>query len=158
MKKNTFFKWSWIFFLTFFILGILNTYFALLGLICIINPIVISSFGHGRKNCSHFCPRGSFLHNFMEKISLNNSIPKFMLKKWFKNLVVVLLFTSFTISLYFSKGNIYQIAFSIFRMVVITTLISILLGIIYKPRTWCAICPMGHLSGEITKYKNRKEK
>ncbi len=157
MTKKTFFKWSWIFFVSFFILSVIHIQFALVGLICMLSPILLSSLGHGRKNCSSICPRGSFLQQIIDKISLNYPMPKFMTKKWFKHLILILLFLAFSYSMYMSKGNINKIAFAIFRMVAVTTVIAFILGVIYKPRTWCAVCPMGHLSGEITKYKAKNK-
>jgi len=156
MKKETFFKWSWIFFIVFFIISIVNVKFAVLGFICMLSPIYFSLSGHGKKNCSSICPRGSFLHNIMEKISLNNNMPKFMLKKWFKNMIVLIMFTVFGVSVFKAKGDIRLIGFIVFRMVVVTSIIAFVLGVLYKPRSWCAVCPMGHISGEITKYKNKK--
>lgn len=156
MNKKTFFKWSWIFFIGFFIIGVINIKFALLGLICMLSPIFLSIKGHGKMNCTSVCPRGSFLQNIMDKLSLNNTMPLFMTKKWFKNSIVVILFVVFGFSMYKAKGDLRLMGFAIFRMVTVTTIIAFILGVIYKPRTWCAVCPMGHISGEITKYKNKK--
>ncbi len=35
-----------------------------------------------------------------------------------------------------------QISFSLFNMMLSTTLLGIILGLIYKPKTWCSICPV----------------
>ena len=32
------------------------------------------------------------------------------------------------------------------RMVLLTTMVTVLLGSIYQPRTWCLICPMGTMA------------
>ncbi|NLK62662.1 MAG: 4Fe-4S binding protein [Fusobacteria bacterium] len=157
MKKQTFFTWSWILFIVFFILSIYDIRFALLGFICMMSPIVFSLSGYGKKNCSSICPRGSFLQNIMEKISLNNNMPKFLLKKSFKNLVLFVMFLVFSIAVVRSKGDPVLIGFALFRMIAVTSIIAFVLGVLYKPRTWCAICPMGHLSGEIAKKKGVKK-
>ncbi|HDZ76572.1 MAG TPA: 4Fe-4S binding protein [Candidatus Omnitrophica bacterium] len=43
-------------------------------------------------------------------------------------------------------------------MCVITTIISIVIGIVTKHRGWCMICPMGTLQEKIAKVNPRKRK
>jgi len=155
--NTKFFKISWIFFILFFILGIFNMYFALVGLICMLMPLILSLSGQGKKNCSHLCPRGSFLTKFMDKISMSKTAPKWFFKKQTKYAILILVFAVFILSVISTHGDVEKIAFIIFRMIVLTSIIAVVLGVIYKPRTWCAVCPMGHLSGEITNYKNKKK-
>jgi len=57
MKKQTFFTWSWILFIIFFILSIYDIRFALLGFICMMSPIIFSLSGYGKKNCNSICPK-----------------------------------------------------------------------------------------------------
>jgi len=38
----------------------------------------------------------------------------------------------------------------------ITTIIAIILALIFKPRSWCAICPMGTLQEQIGKSNPNK--
>jgi polyferredoxin len=43
-------------------------------------------------------------------------------------------------------------------MCVITTLIAIALGIVYKERAWCMICPMGKLQEQVGKIRKNATK
>jgi hypothetical protein len=40
--------------------------------------------------------------------------------------------------------NVERIAFAVFRMMMASLAIGVIMGIVFKPRSWCQICPMGH--------------
>lgn len=60
-----------------------------------------------------------------------------------------------TVSLIGAGGNTNEIGFVFFRFVMVTTIVGIIMGIFFMPRSWCQVCPMGHVSGVITKHKNK---
>lgn len=151
--KKSFFKWSWVFLVIFFIVSVYDFRFAILGFICMLSPIVLSLLGYKKMNCNSICPRGSFLQNFMTKISKSGDIPKFMLTNKFKIGVVLVVFTIFGINMYNAGGDLNIIGFAVFRMVFATTVLAIIMGYFFNPRTWCAVCPMGYISGEIAKKR-----
>ena len=43
----------------------------------------------------------------------------------------------------------------IVRMIIATTVLTIGLGIVYQPRTWCLVCPMGTMAHYLAKLKSR---
>ena len=49
----------------------------------------------------------------------------------------------------FSEGNFKKISFGIFRLMLSSFVVGTLLGIFFKPRAWCQVCPMGHGTGMI---------
>lgn len=51
-----------------------------------------------------------------------------------------------------------QFAFGFYSLMLTSTLIGIIVMVLFKPRTWCAFCPMGTMTQTICKLKNRKEK
>jgi polyferredoxin len=55
------------------------------------------------------------------------------------------------------EKDLYHFGFIFVRMCLITTLIAIFLGISFRERAWCVICPMGFLQSKIASLK-RKEK
>ncbi|SHK14756.1 4Fe-4S binding protein [Tepidibacter formicigenes] len=150
-KRKSYLTWSWILFITFMVLAIYDIRFAAFGLACMISPIVFSSTGQGKVHCSHYCPRGSFLGKFLNKLSIGYNVPSFMKNKLFKHTILIFMLTSFSLSLYKRGLTLTNIGSTIFRLVFVTTIVGIFLGIIYKPRTWCTICPMGHASNLIDK-------
>ena len=50
-----------------------------------------------------------------------------------------------------------QFAFGFYSLMLTSALIGIVLMVLYKPRTWCAFCPMGTMTQIICKLKHRKE-
>ncbi|HEY8908751.1 MAG TPA: hypothetical protein VIM51_00485 [Desulfosporosinus sp.] len=47
-----------------------------------------------------------------------------------------------------------HLGFRVYSMMFTTTIIGLLLGLIYQARTWCAICPMGTLSSMALRKPN----
>jgi hypothetical protein len=150
-------KWSWILLITFLLLSILDVRFGILGFICMGAPIYHALRGRGKIHCAKYCPRGSFLGRFLEQISLNNNLPKGMSTKKFKNLLLILMIVMFSISLYHAGLDYRRIAFSVFRFMSVSLVVGIIVGVIFKPRSWCVICPMGHATGLITKQIGTKK-
>ena len=48
-----------------------------------------------------------------------------------------------------------QFAFGFYSLMLTSTLIGIIVMALYKPRSWCAFCPMGTMTQTICKMKNR---
>lgn len=46
---------------------------------------------------------------------------------------------------------ILHLAYKLYAMMLSMTVLGIAIGVVYKPRTWCAICPISTVSGEISK-------
>ena len=51
-----------------------------------------------------------------------------------------------------------QFSFGFYSMMLTSTLIGLIVLLLYKPRTWCAFCPMGTMTQGICKLKAGKEK
>lgn len=49
---------------------------------------------------------------------------------------------------------IIHLSYRVYSMFMTTTVIGILLGFFYKPKTWCAICPINTLSNRVLKNNN----
>lgn len=156
VKVKSHLSWTWILMVIFFALSIIKMEFAILAVICMLSPIYHSARGKGKINCSHYCPRGSFLGKFLDKISLNNPIPKFMKTNYFKISLFFFMMGMFTVSMIKANGDLYKMGFGIFRLIIASTIIAVLMGIFTKPRAWCQVCPMGYASGVIRDVKNKK--
>lgn len=151
MKRKSHQHWSWIILASFVILGYFYPVIGLSGIICMIMPPFHAFLGRGKIHCSHYCPRGSLLGKFLKYVSLNNPLPNVMRTKGVKNILLLLMLSLLSLSLFHSKGNILKISFSIYRFMTLSLLVGITLGTIFKPRSWCQICPMGHLSDLVDK-------
>lgn len=144
MKKHSHMKWSWIFMILFLTLSIIDFRFGVLGFICMGAPVYHALRGRGKVHCSKYCPRGSLLGKFLKKISLNQSTPKFLFTRKFKNGLLILMLSVFSFSMIHTGGDPNKIAFAVFRFMTISLIIGIVMGISFKPRSWCGVCPMGH--------------
>ncbi len=158
MKNKTHMNWSWIFMIIFLVLSIYDFRFGILGFICMGAPIYHALRGRGKIHCRNYCPRGSLLGKFLKSISMKNNQPKFLSTKQFKNFMLFFMLTIFTISMIHTGGDFDKIAFAMFRFMTSSLILGILLGIVYKPRTWCIICPMGHATGLIKTSMDKKER
>ncbi len=155
-KSHT--KWSWIFMILFITLSIVDIRFGLLGFICMTAPLYHAIKGRGKVHCSHYCPRGSLLGNFLKDISFQNNLPKKYRGKIVKNLLLGLMMTMFTISLIHAGPNINRIGFAVFRLMTASLTLGVVMGVIFKPRSWCQVCPMGYATGLIKDLKDKNTK
>ena len=52
-------------------------------------------------------------------------------------------------------GWIHQFAFGFYSVMLTSTILGILTMILFKPRSWCVYCPMGTMTQEICRLRNR---
>ena len=50
-----------------------------------------------------------------------------------------------------------QFSFGLYSLMLTSTLIGLIVLVLYKPRTWCSFCPMGTMTQGICKLKAGKE-
>ncbi|WP_058485480.1 4Fe-4S binding protein [Defluviitalea phaphyphila] len=159
MKKvRSHMSWTWILMVTFFILSILDIRFGILGFICMGTPLYLALRGKGKIHCAKYCPRGSFLGNFLKYVTIDNALPKKINTPKFRNGVLIFMLTVFGISLLNAGMNFNKIAMTMFRFMLVSSIVSILMGVFFKPRSWCQICPMGHATALIKKTQTNKNK
>ncbi|MCK5780715.1 MAG: hypothetical protein KAH04_06815 [Psychrilyobacter sp.] len=142
LKKKSIQNWSWIFLLSYFLLSKLHVSFGILGFVCMISPFIFAVKYKGKVHCSHYCPRGSFFGKFLSKISLQNNLFNWMRTTTFKNILLGAMVLSFASSLYGGWGTFSGIANAMTLMMFRSLLLGIFMGIVYKPRAWCQVCPM----------------
>jgi hypothetical protein len=151
-------NWSWI--ITLAWMGIANLWkpFGLYGFVCMFTPIFIALSGRGKMHCARICPRGSLLAKVGGHLSIGLPPPKVFRAKWFRFTVWAIMMGSFVVMLLFSvpKG-VYVLGNSILVFMETATGVGLLLAILFQPRTWCTICPMGFSTGNIRNLKKRKK-
>lgn len=157
-KKKSHMSWAWIIIVSFFLLSIIDFRFGILGFVCMGAPIYHAIRGRGKVHCAKYCPRGSFLGKWLPYISLNNTTPKWMNTKAFKNTLLIVMISMLSFALYHSQFQFSKVAFALFRFMGVSFIVGIVMGIFFKPRSWCQVCPMGHATGLIKKAQNKKNK
>ncbi len=111
--------------------------------------------GEGKIHCSKYCPRGSFLGKFLQRLSLQNQLPAYMRTRMAKNILLGVMMTVFSISMIHTGFVFEKMAFALFRFMGMSFVIGILMGVFFKPRSWCVVCPMGHGAGLISESRKK---
>lgn len=153
-KRKSHQSWSWILMVAFLTLSILDYRFGILGAVCMGAPLYHAIRGRGKIHCSMYCPRGSILGKFLKNVSLNNNFPNAAKSNLVKNLLLATMVTLLTVALYHANHdgfNFLKTSFALFRFMTISLLVGTIIGIIFKPRSWCQVCPMGHGTALIDK-------
>jgi polyferredoxin len=120
--------------------------------LCMLLGIGIGFF-RGRKWCDWLCPRGSFFDTVIKPISPKKEIPMF-----FKGLPLRIGFLSFLMlmmALQIIKRwpNPYKIGMFFVMLLTFTTVLGIILALIFHQRTWCCFCPIGSMANWVGKRK-----
>ena len=147
-------KYSYIILMIFIIIGLFDFRIGLIAILCMIGPIILSIF-RGRFWCGNICPRGSFYDNIVTKFSSKKKAPCILKSVYFRALITILMLTMFTLGMIKNWGNLYEMGFIFYRLIVVTTLIGIILSLFYNHRTWCNFCPMGSIAALISFFKNK---
>lgn len=122
------------------------------ALVCMVAPVVLAPF-IGRKWCGLYCPRGSLWDSVFAKINPRKQIPGWAKATWFRIFMIAVIFAAFGIQMYYAWPNLAAISLVFLRIIFITTIVGAVLALIYSPRTWCNICPMGTLASWFSKGK-----
>lgn len=119
-----------------------------IAIICMVGPVAMA-VKKGRFWCGHYCPRGSLYDKVIARFSPHKSIPKFVRTKGFRIFMLCFIFAMFGVQLYLNGLTLAGIGRTFWNLIVITTIVGIVLGFIFAPRTWCSFCPMGTLSAWV---------
>ena len=138
-------QWSWVILVAFCVIGLIFPVIGAAALICMVAPVMMAFF-KGRKWCGVFCPRGSFLDVVLGKMAHKGRIPSLLKQTWFRILFLGLLMGAFAVQFVLAWGDWLTIGQVFVRMILLTTLAAILLGVLYNQRAWCLICPMGTMA------------
>nr|MBP7471350.1 4Fe-4S binding protein [Prevotella sp.] len=140
--------------IVFLIVGIFYPIIGFAAIICMLGPVIMSSF-RGRYWCGHYCPRGSFYDHVISKVTRGRKIPSFLRHPLFRVFMILFIFAMFGVQLYFAWGDWNAMGKVFWNIILLTTIVGIILGIAYSPRTWCSFCPMGTLSKYVAPRKNK---
>ncbi|MDR3565703.1 MAG: 4Fe-4S binding protein [Negativicutes bacterium] len=116
-----------------------------IALVCMLAPVVMAIW-RGREWCGLYCPRGSLWDQVLTKINSSKKIPGWAKTKEIRIFMLVLIFSVFGWQMGYAWPDPVAIGLVFLRIIFITTIVGILLALIYSPRTWCNFCPMGTLA------------
>ncbi|WP_084413270.1 4Fe-4S binding protein [Desulfovirgula thermocuniculi] len=117
--------------------------FLLLG--CMAGAVGVALF-RGRAWCDWMCPRGAFYDLFVAPVSLKRGIPGVLRATPVRAFMLALIFAVIGVQWYLAWGDAAAMGLALVRVLAVTTVAGIILGLFLHPRAWCHICPMGTLS------------
>lgn len=141
--------------LFFIVIGFYEPRAVVFAILCMIGPIVSALLGFKRGWCRYVCPRGLLYDQYFSRNSSKRYTPKLVLKTWFRIAIVILVFSVLGLGVYRNIGSLENWGITLHRMIIITTLVGVLLGLRYSCRTWCCFCPMGSIASLIISIQKR---
>lgn len=102
-----------------------------------------------RSFCSSFCPNGRTLSFTLKSVSRKKILPPFLSSIEFKRMLCGFMMFCVINLLARSNGSAMQISRLFWAIYVVSIGISTISGLIFKPRSWCAYCPMGTLQDTL---------
>lgn len=104
-----------------------------------------------RSFCSKVCPRGKALGFIMGKHPKRKSLPSFVLSAKFRRLLCGSTMFCVIGNLVRTGGTIHNVGIVFWGLCVLSLSAGLAMGFFFKPRAWCAICPMGTLQDTISR-------
>ncbi|MDF2540665.1 MAG: putative rane protein [Herbinix sp.] len=165
----------------YFLMGLINIHFALLGIVCMTLPIILLFKNRKKTWCQNYCPRAS-LYKTVGKYNRHScKTPIFFIKgnmKWIILLYFVISLTFISIStlrvalgskppmeflryfillplpfhfpqafdITFASSWLTHLSYRFYSMMMTTTTLGLIMALLYKPRTWCTVCPINTMS------------
>jgi len=120
---------------------------------CMLLGVGIGIF-RGRKWCDWLCPRGSFYDLVLKPLSPQSKIPAIFKNNKFKITVLVLLMLILVSNIISRWPNPYLVGKFFAIMLSVTTVLGIILGLIFHQRSWCFVCPVGSFAGWVGHRRN----
>jgi polyferredoxin len=104
----------------------------------------------GRYYCSWICPMGAFHERILSTVSLHKKMLPVFKKSWFKWTIFILMMSLLTTRLLLTNGDPSAVGAVFVMMWTLSTALAIGIGLIWKPRSWCSICPMALSQGFLS--------
>ena len=113
---------------------------------------VLPAFWRGRTFC-HLCPRGIFFDAVLPRFSRRVRIPVLFRGTAFRLIMLGTLIAVMGSLLWRTWGVLDRMGAGLGSLLLGTTLFGIVLAVLFAPRAWCSICPMGTMAAWIGRGK-----
>jgi ferredoxin-type protein NapH len=110
---------------------------------------MIGGLFRGRWTCGWICPRGSFLELIMGHLSLHRGVPAWLRGYTFRWAVFAGLMGLMVGLIALHPGSAAWWGWVFVLMCTVTTGIAVVLAVVYEPRAWCGMCPVGTFAGRV---------
>jgi len=116
---------------------------------------LILNFRGRRLFCSGVCPNGRALSVVTTQISRGSKLPAFLVEPGMRRILCgFMLFCMVNLIVRYGSGGIVSIGRIFWAIYLIAAGISMAVGIAFKPRSWCAFCPMGTLQDTVSSLRH----
>jgi len=126
-----------------------------LGVIGLILFALISNARASRSFCAGFCPNGRSLSVAFKQTSRNRKLPKLFASREFRRALCAFIMFCVVSLLARSDGSVAAIGRIFWAIYVASIGISTAAALLWKPRAWCAFCPMGTLQDTLRGSKRK---
>lgn len=116
--------------------------------------MMITTVFKGRLYCGWICAMGAFHERWLARISLKKKMLPVFKARWFRWLLFGLMMSLLAFRLITSGGDPEQIGATFVMMWTVSTGLAVMIGLIWKPRSWCSICPMATFQGAVSPCNN----
>ncbi len=123
-------------------------YLGYIVLAMLVFMLILAPF-RGRFYCGWFCAMGAFFERILSVVSRKKKMLPLFKEGWFKWSIFVLMMGLLTSRLVLANGDPRKIGAAFVMMWTISTGMAIGLGLVWKPRSWCSVCPMALFQGLI---------
>ena len=103
-----------------------------------------------RSFCSSVCPRGKALGFVWGRHSKRKPLPAFALSPKFRKVLCGAMMFCVVGNLVRAGGDLHRYGIVFWGLCIISLTAGLVMGYFFKPRAWCAVCPMGTLQDTIS--------
>lgn len=109
--------------------------------------MLITSLFRGRYYCGWFCAMGAFHERVLSLFSRKRKMLPVFKAQWFRWLIFILMMSLLITRILLAEGDPEKIGAVFVMMWTLSTAIALILGLIWKPKSWCGFCPMATFQG-----------
>lgn len=107
------------------------------------------NFFRPRSFCSSVCPRGTALGFVLSRSPRRRPLPDFLKTGGVRKALCGFMMLCVVVNVVRSAGSFPALGLFFWGLCVLSLGAGLLLGFLYKPRAWCAVCPMGTLQDTL---------
>lgn len=109
----------------------------------------------GRYVCGNICPRGSFYDTMFRYLGGTRPVPELLKSMKFRWIAMAVLMSLMGLQIAQNPGDPLHWGHVFWLICAVTTAIGVVLGMVYRPRTWCSFCPVGTTANALGGDKNQ---
>ncbi len=157
MRTTHWYDYLWVLLLLSLALPLYNIRLVWLSLAFMAAPCLVTLFANSKTYCNNYCGRGQLYQLLGGKLglTLNRRPPAFLRARWFRLCVFAVFLVRFGMLLRADPGSV-ETAGTLQMMMLMTTALGIATMFLFKPRSWCVCCPMGTMTQELCRIRNRE--